>query len=63
MKARFRQVAYAHIQLPDGTRLARQIVCFDAQGRVCGYEPLTAEQAFTEWRDETLVLPAAEGEG
>ncbi len=62
MKARFRQVAYAHIQLPDGTRLSRQVVSFDAQGRVCGYAPLTAELAFTEWRDETLVVPPC-GEG
>ncbi|MDO4210339.1 MAG: hypothetical protein Q4D23_01285 [Bacteroidales bacterium] len=35
--------------LGDGSRLTNQLLQFDSVGRLCSYEPLTAEQPFCEW--------------
>ena len=47
-------MAFAHVLLPDGTRLSRQIVSFDVEGRPIAIRPLCAEEPFVEWHDETF---------
>ena len=46
--------AFAHVLLPDGTRLSRQIVTFDVDGCAIAIRPLCAEEPFVEWHDETF---------
>ena len=54
MKYVSRDMAFAHVLLPDGTRLSRQIVTFDVEGRPIAIRPLCAEEPFLEWHDETF---------
>lgn len=62
-RQRPRRVAYATLILPDGTRLLRQVVCFDGEGRPVSHYPLTAEEPFVEWRKATYHWPADETRG
>ena len=48
-----RQIAFARLVFPDGRVLLRQIVRFDVEGNPVDHRPLTGEEPFTEWRNET----------
>ena len=50
-----KRIAYAQVELPDGTLLKRQVVEF-SEGQYLRYYPLTEELAFTEWRNEKYVV-------
>jgi hypothetical protein len=50
-----KRIAYAQVQLPDGTLLKRQVVEF-ANGVYLRHFPLTEELAFTEWRNEKYII-------
>ena len=50
-----KRIAYAQVELPDGTLLKRQVVEFSEGKYLCHY-PLTEELAFTEWRNEKYVI-------
>ncbi len=51
----FRRVAFAAVVLPDGERLPREVVVFDAEGVPRTHFPLEGEPPFTEWRGVTYV--------
>lgn len=57
MKAPPRQIAFARLVLPDGRVLQRQIVRFDLEGKPVDHHPLSGEEPFTEWRNETCCWP------
>ena len=50
-----KRIAYAQVELPDGTLLKRQVVEF-SEGQYLRHYPLTEELAFTEWRNEKYVI-------
>ena len=50
------EIAFAHVQLPDGKLLCRQIVTFDAEGRPVSFRKLQLEEPFVEWHDETYCF-------
>ena len=50
-----KRIAYAQVELPDGTLLKRQVVEF-SEGLYLRHYPLTEELAFTEWRNEKYII-------
>ena len=50
-----KRIAYAQVELPDGTLLKRQVVEF-SEGKYLRHFPLTEELAFTEWRNEKYII-------
>ena len=50
-----KRIAYAQVELPDGTPLKRQVVEF-SEGKYLRHYPLTEELAFTEWRNEKYII-------
>ncbi|MBO7295170.1 MAG: hypothetical protein J6U65_07135 [Bacteroidaceae bacterium] len=50
-----KRIAYAQVELPDGTLLKRQVVEF-SEGKYLRHYPLTEELAFTEWRNEKYII-------
>ena len=50
-----KRIAYAQVELPDGTLLKRQVVEF-SEGQYLRHYPLTEELAFTEWRNEKYII-------
>ncbi|MBR4297497.1 MAG: hypothetical protein IKT82_04835 [Bacteroidaceae bacterium] len=52
-----KRIAYAQLQLPDGTLLKRQVVEF-FEGHYLRHYPLTEEIPFAEWRNEKYEVRA-----
>ena len=50
-----KRIAYAQVELPDGTLLKRQVVEF-SEGQYLRHYPLTEELPFTEWRNEKYII-------
>lgn len=51
-----KRIAYACLVLPDGEEKRREIIEFDEDGNPLAHHPLTQEEPFTEWRDETYTI-------
>jgi len=51
-----KRIAFARLVLPDGEERRREVVEFDENGSPQAYHPLTQEEPFTEWRNETYII-------